>query len=269
MAWTDYHIHTPLCRHAEGEPEQYLARAREIGLTEIGFSDHNPMPETYDDWRMLIEELPVYVEKIEALRKANPGFPIRLGLECDFIPGKEEWISELRGMADWDYFIGSVHYIAPGWDVDNPKYIGRLEGGSIDEIWGIYWERVGACVESRLFDFLAHPDLAKKFGHRPEGDLRRYYEPVVERLVAAGMPFEVNTAGLRKPVEELYPADPFLELAAEAGLRVLINSDAHHPTEVGMDFDQAKEALRRTGFSSLSRLAPGGAAEGWIQLPLD
>ncbi len=187
------------------------------GWTEIGFSDHCPMPgpEPFDDWRMRRDELPRYVDMVlDAREKAAP-FPVRLGLECDFIAGHEDWIEELAGLAPWDYLIGSVHYIAPGWAVDDPQWIGKFtaSGTATEEIWTAYWQAYERCIASGLFDFVAHPDLVKKFGHRPPGDLRRFYEPAIAAAAARNVAVEVSTAGLRKPVGELYPAAGFLELA--------------------------------------------------------
>ncbi len=244
----DYHLHTPLCRHATGTPSDYAAAALARGFTEIGFADHNPMPEPFDDWRMTIDELPRYVQSVEEARRAHPECVIRLGLECDFIPGYEWWIEKLAAMAEWDYLIGSVHYIAPGWDVDNPRWIGKFREHPVAEIWALYWKAYEACIRSGLFDFVAHPDLVKKFGHRPAGDLRPYYEGSVAALAAKGVPFEINTAGLRKDVREMYPAKEFLAMAFEAGAPLLINSDAHSPEEVGRDFDKAVALAREAGY---------------------
>src|SRR5579862_4619457 len=220
----DYHMHTPLCRHATGSPAEYAASAVAKGMDEIGFADHNPMPSPFDDWRMDIAELPQYLGLVEEAREKYPRLSIRLGLECDFIPGQEKWIEELAGRADWDYLIGSVHYIAPGWDVDNPKWIGRFRERPVAEIWDLYWDAYVRCIRSGLFDFMAHPDLVKKFGFRPEGDLRRYYEPAIAALAETGVPFEINTAGLSKEVAEIYPSAEFLRLAREAGVPLHINS---------------------------------------------
>ena len=251
---SDYHLHTPLCRHATGSPCDYARVAVEKGLDEIGFADHNPMPEPFDNWRMLIGELPRYLDLVQEAREKFPALPIRLGLECDFIPGQEAWIEKLAGMADWDYFIGSVHYLAPGWDVDNPKWIGKFDEFPVAEIWGIYWKAYEKCIRSGLFDFVAHPDLVKKFGHRPEGDLRKFYEPSIEAAAEKKMAIEINTAGLRKPAGELYPAADFLKMAFEAGLPLLINSDAHSPEEVGAGFDQANAAALEAGYTQTVRL---------------
>ena len=247
----DYHLHTPLCRHATGTPADYVQAAKEAGMTEIGFADHNPMPAYFDDWRMSIEELPLYFEMVE--RAGSPDFPVRLGCECDFISGNERWIEELAGKAPWDYLIGSVHYIAPGWDVDNPKYIARFDEHSAEAVWDLYWKNYLRCIESGLFDFVAHPDLPKKFGHRPGGDLRRYYEPVIEALTRHGIAYEMNTAGMRKAVGEIYPAFQFVELARQAGVPMLINSDAHAPEEVGSGFDAARALAKQAGYTKVSR----------------
>jgi len=156
-------------------------------------------------------------------------------------------------MARWDYLIGSVHYLTRDWAVDDPAYVGRYHDFPPEELWGMYWSACERCVRSRLFDFIAHPDLVKIFGSRPPGDLNRYYEPVVAALAECGGAFEINTAGLRKPVHELYPALDFLKLARQAGVPLVINSDAHAPEQVGMDFDAARALARQAGYETSLR----------------
>jgi histidinol-phosphatase (PHP family) len=251
----DYHTHTPLCRHAKGEPVELARRAVELGLAEIGFSDHSPMPEDgFDDWRMLRSEIPIYLAKVDAARGAIPEIPIRLGLEVDYFENGEAWIEELTAMAPFDYLIGSVHYISPGWDIDNPKWIGRWSGvAEVEEIWDAYWRIYGRCARSGLFDFIAHPDLPKKFGHRPPGDLRRYYEPLIEAALESDTAIEINTAGWRKDCDEQYPTRQFLELMHSAGVPLAINSDAHAPDEVGADFERAAKLALDVGFTHTVR----------------
>jgi len=254
-ALTDYHIHTPLCHHAKGWPVELAQVAVDHGFREMGFADHNPMPEPFDDWRMAIEDLPRYLESLEEARSRFPQLTIRLGLECDFILGREAWIEKLAGMADWDFFIGSVHYLPEGWEVDNPKYVGRFRDGDVDQIWANYWQVYERCIRSDLFDFVGHPDLPKKFGFRPSGDPRRFYEPAIQALVDTNLAFEINTAGLRKDCRELYPAQGFLELAQSAGIPLLINSDAHAPGEVGAGFAEAIVAAEAAGYTEVVRFA--------------
>lgn len=258
MSLTDYHTHTPLCHHAQGWPIDYARKAVELGLAELGFSDHSPMPpalEPFDDWRMASTDLPRYFDAVTEARAAFPQLPIRLGLEVDYLAGHEPWIEQLAGMADWDYLIGSVHYIAPGWDVDNPAHLSRFDDRPVAEIWQLYFDAYEQCIRSGLFDFVAHPDLPKKFGHHPGGDLKRFYEPVIAALAETGTAFEINTAGLRKPAAECYPTLEFLQLARAAGVPVLINSDAHSPEEVGAGFDVALALAREAGFTEVVRFA--------------
>ena len=254
MKIADYHTHTPLCRHATGEPTELAAQAEKIGLLEIGFSDHSPMPDDgFDDWRMLLSEFPDYLAKVEQARTEHPNIPIKLGLEVDYFEDGDAWIRELAGMADYDYLIGSVHYIAPEFAIDDPQWIGRWKDkATVEQIWKDYWRIYTKCIASGHFDILAHPDLPKKFGFRPEGTLTQYYEPAIEAAVKADVCFEINTAGLRKEVAEMYPSREFLTLAQSAGIPLVISSDAHAPEEVGADFDQAIALARDVGYSELA-----------------
>lgn len=250
---TDYHTHTPLCGHATGMPRDYVLAAQALGLAEIGFSDHNPMPTQFDEWRMAPTQLPDYLAMIAEARQEFPDYPIRLGLECDFIPGYESHIRHLAALADWDYLIGSVHYIAPGWDVDNPVHMGKWREHPVEEIWTLYFQAYTQMACSGLFDFLGHPDLVKKFGHRPSGDLAPFYAATIEAIADHGVAIEVSTAGLRKEVGEIYPSRQFLEMAYRRGVPILINSDAHQPSEVGHAYAQALALVKEIGYREVTR----------------
>lgn len=253
---SDLHTHTPLCHHAEGSPEEYIAAAKSAGLSEYGISDHAPqVPEPFDDWRMAMADLPAYLDWIsEARRAAKDEITVKSALECDWLAGCEPHIDTLRAFHDWDYLIGSLHYL-PGknssrWDFDNPAHLSqwqRLTGQELEDIWAIYWSTYTKMVKADLFEIHGHPDLIKKFAFSPPGDLRSFYEPAIEALAHTGKAFEINTAGWHKPCAEQYPAREFLELAAEAQIPVTINSDAHSPGEVGRDFDKAESLAQEIG----------------------
>jgi histidinol-phosphatase (PHP family) len=245
----DYHSHTPLCKHATGTPEEYVEAALAAGLSEYGISDHAPCrPEPFDDWRMLESELPDYFEWIErAKAAAGDRIKIRAGLECDWLRGCEGFISELAGMHDWDYLIGSVHYLGE-WDFDNPKWLGKWAETDVETVWHEYWKTYAAMADSGLFDILAHPDLVKKFSYAPVGDLDRFYEPAIDAIAANGGVIELNTAGWHKPCAEAYPSPRFLELACSAGIGMVVSSDAHAPEEVARDFGKARELAMAAGF---------------------
>jgi len=246
----DYHTHTPLCLHASGSPEEYVEAAILAGVTEYGIADHAPVGREYfDDWRMSYAQVPEYLAWIARARQHAAGrMEVRAGFECDWLLGCEEWIEQLRGIADWDYLIGSVHYLG-SWDFDNPKWLGRWAETDVEEAWSAYWQEYAAMAESQLFEILGHPDLIKKFCHRPGGDLRRFYEPVIEAIAISGCAIELNTAGWHKPCAEAYPALDFLELARAAGIPLVISSDAHAPQEVGRDFSPAIALARSAGYT--------------------
>jgi histidinol-phosphatase (PHP family) len=127
-------------------------------------------------------------------------------------------------------------------------------GESPERVWRRYFETVAEAARSGLFDIIAHPDLIKVWGPRrprPDGDLRRYYEPAVEAFADAGVAVEVSTAGLRKPVGEIYPAPAFLELVLEAGCPLALSSDAHVPDHVGFGYGDAVARLEEAGVREL------------------
>jgi histidinol-phosphatase (PHP family) len=145
-------------------------------------------------------------------------------------------------------------------------------GQSAAAVWERYFRTIGDAARSGLFDILAHPDLVKYWGHArpaPDGDLRRFYELALEGIVESRVAVELSTAGLRKPVGELYPAREFLRMCVQAGAPVALSSDAHTPEDVGADYDRALAALADVGVKQLSvferrerRLEPIGASEG-------
>ncbi len=149
--------------------------------------------------------------------------------------------------------VGSVHFIGDaavdheGWDVWESK-------GNPDEVWSRYFTALAECARSGLFDILAHPDLVKVWGGArplPERDPRFFYEPAVEAIAESGIAVEVSTAGLRKPVGEIYPAPAFAEMCVEAGAVFALSSDAHLPAQVGFGYDRAAEFLADLGVEEI------------------
>jgi histidinol-phosphatase (PHP family) len=250
MPWPpDYHMHTPLCHHAVGEPVDYARHATELGLTEIGFSDHSPMrQDDFDNWRMNFSQLDEYLAKVRLAQKTFPRLTIRLALEVDFLPGQENWIRELATRAPWDYFIGSVHYVSESWDIDNPAKLSEWKKRDAFEVWKIYFERLALAAESKLFDIIAHVDLPKKFGIRPAQDCTPLYEKFLDAAAKSSSAIELNTAGLRKDCKEIYPSREILQLAFQKKVPVTFGSDAHKPEEVGLNFSEAIALARSVGY---------------------
>jgi len=254
MRLPDYHIHTARCGHASGAMEEYLQQALGLGLQEIGFADHAPMywlDEAAGDAELAMPEsgLAGYVAEVARLRAAYPAIEIKLGLEADYIPGHEDGLRRLLGQYPFDYVLGSVHFI-DGWGFDNPAYMEHYQTMDLHRLYRRYFALVQQAAQSRLFDIMAHPDLIKKFGFAAGFDLHELYEETAGVFAAAGVCVEVNTAGLRAPVKEIYPAEAFLRACQKDGVPVTTGSDAHLPGQVGYDFDGAASLLTRTGYSA-------------------
>ena len=206
------------------------------------------------------DELPRYVEEVLALKARYPGY-VLLGIEADFRPDTVEPVGELLAAYPFDYVIGSVHFVED-WGVDDPRSVDGFDTRDIDELYLAYYDLVGRAAETGLFTIMGHLDLVKKFGHRPTHSLETTLDALARRLAAAGVAVEINTAGLRKPVREMYPAPPVLRALARHQVPVTFGSDAHAPLEVGKDFDRAASLARECGYQHYLRLqpVPGGRA---------
>jgi histidinol-phosphatase (PHP family) len=234
----------------------YVQIARERGLREIGFADHLPLyfhppGRRPPDLAMADVELPEYVADVLALRKANPDLPIRLGIEADFIPGKEKQLAALLERYPFDYVLGSVHYI-DGWGFDHPDFRDGYRDWEADALYRRYFELLQAAARSGLFDSLAHPDLLKKFDYRPVGDITSLYRETVAVIAEAGVCIEVNTAGLRVPAGEIYPHPTFLRFCREFHVPATLGSDAHTPEQVGSGFPEAIALLEQAGYREIA-----------------
>lgn len=248
----DYHIHTYLCGHARGEPEEYVKVAEKKGLAEIGFADHLPqyfLPEEKRDrgLAMTSEELPLYFQKMKKMQNDDPGVLIKVGLEADFIPGKEKELENIISSWEVDYMLGSVHFIGE-WGLDQRRYISEYKKRGINQVYEQYLHLVQGAALSGIFDILSHPDLVKKFNFHPTEDITDLLRETVAIIHKADMVVEINTSGLRKPVQEIYPSREFLSLCFEYGVPITFGSDAHQPEEVGKDFEQAIQLTREVGY---------------------
>ena len=180
--------------------------------------------------------------------------PLKLGIEMDFVAGREDRIASVLDSQRFDYVVGAVHFVrdqAVDWDVWDIWE----EIGDPDRVWRIYFETLAEAARTGLYDILAHPDLVKVWGARrpmPRRDPRFYYEPVIEAIAESGIAVEVSTAGWRKPVDELYPADAFAEMCVDAGAVFALSSDAHVPADIGHGYERATEVMRGWGVDEIA-----------------
>jgi histidinol-phosphatase (PHP family) len=274
---TDYHLHlrpddlnATAAEHFTAENAgRYRAVATERGISELGVSEHiHRFSQALEVWRH-----PFWVQNAvddldEYCAYVRERTDLRLGIEADFVPGRERQIADLLAARDFDYVVGSVHFLGEqAVDMEPSVWRGASDP---DEVWRSYFQTLGEAAASGLFDILAHPDLVKVWGRsqpRPEGDLRRYYELAMDGIVASHIAVEVSTAGLRKAARELYPAQGFLAMCVQAGVPVALSSDAHRAEDVGADYARALALLEHVGVGELCvfdrrarRLAPITAA---------
>jgi histidinol-phosphatase (PHP family) len=209
------------------------------------------MPDEFaDNWRMSRAELPDYLREVEEVRDAFAGeLTVRIGLEADFRPGCEAYLEEMIASYPWDYVIGSVHYVGD-WSFDNPDEVEHWESCSIEDIYCSYFDLVAQSAATGLFDIIGHPDLVKKFGHRPPAGSRKVTDAMNAMLRAvkrAGCVLEISSAGLRKPVGEIYPQEDIIALAAGMDIPFTFGSDAHAPKDVGHAMDDCLALLEVHG----------------------
>lgn len=255
---SDYHMHTPLCGHAVGTPEEYARQAIAAGLEEIGFSDHAPFVHMRDPKvTMAPEELPQYYQMIEAVReKYHNELRIKVAIEADFIPGYEEKTKAILADYPYDYIIGSVHFIKD-WGFDDPDQRAKWDESDVNQVYRDYFALLCQAAASGMFHIMAHVDLVKKFGARPTEDMSAEVTQCAEVFKETGMVVEINTSGWRKPCKEQYPALEHLRIYAAHGVPLTFGSDAHTPQDVGADFKKAYALALEAGFTEYVQFDKG------------
>src|SRR5579871_2081713 len=251
----DYHMHTPLCKHAAGPMEAYVERGIEVGLREIGFSDHNPLPGgRSSNVRMDESQLEYYVERVTELQFRYRGrIDVKLGLEMDYLEGLEDYLSQQLARYPWDYVVGSIHFL------DNECRQGswpKNRDGATHELYARYFELMRRMARSGLCDIVAHFDVPKRSGRPPDEGEADDITRTLQEIKQTGICMEINTSGYRHtelPEPQPYPSLPIVEQALGLGIPLTVNSDAHAPDQVGTKFDHVHTFLTRNGCRQLAR----------------
>ncbi len=241
----DIHNHTTRCNHAEGTVDEYIQKAIELGIDIYGFSEHAPMD--FDPhYRLAFEEMQAYTDDIlGAKERYKNDIDILFGYVVDYLPGH---MDDRVLHAKVDYLIGSVHFIDK-WSFDNPEFIAGWKNKDIDEIWQAYFEATEAMARSGKFDIAGHLDLIKVFKFMPKKDIRLLAKDALHAIKKSNMVLEVNTAGLRKPVGELYPSRALLEEAYALDIPITFSSDAHSVEQIGFGYDIATAQTKEIGYT--------------------
>jgi histidinol-phosphatase (PHP family) len=260
---TDYHVHlrpdeaenTAARFFTAANAERYREVAGERGIAELGVAEHiYRFTAALEIWQHPFWRRYAHDDLDEYCGFVREETDLRLGVEMDFVPGAEDRIANVLDGRDWDYVVGSVHFLRDH-SLDTEDYSVWGAGESADRVWRRYFETVAASALSGLYDIIAHPDLVKVWGAAapvPDRDLRYFYEPAVEAFAEAGVAVELSTAGWRKPVGEQYPALPFLEMLVDAGCPLALSSDAHVPDQLGFEYERAVELLESVGVREIA-----------------
>ncbi|MDR3178031.1 MAG: histidinol-phosphatase [Campylobacteraceae bacterium] len=240
----DLHNHTPLCRHANGNPREYVKKALELGVKYFGFSDHAPM-DFDEEYRMSFEEMVVYKKTIKELQSEfKDKIEILFAYEVDFL---DNFMDKRIFEQDTDYLIGSVHFLS-GWGFDNPEFIGEYREKNIDDIWKQYFSAIENLAKSELFDIVGHLDLLKIFKYLPKTDMRILAKDALKAIKKSDLVIEINSAGFRKPVGEQYPSVELLQMANELDIPITFGSDAHEVEHIGYKSDETVKITKDCGY---------------------
>jgi histidinol-phosphatase (PHP family) len=259
----DYHMHLRGPANGREGPieltveavERFVEQAAACGVDEIAFTEHmyyfrqaEPLLVHPYHRSRVAHDLDDYCDTVLGARAR--GMPVKLALELEWLPGREAELAELLRPYPWDFLLGSVHLVeGKAVDVD-PGVWDRLP---VDEVWRRYFTELQGLARSGLADVLAHPDLVKIFGRRPSADVvEACHESAAAAIAEAGVAVEVSTAGLRKPVGELYPDADLLARCRERGVGATLASDAHVARDVGRDFDAGIGLLDSVGYGTLT-----------------
>jgi histidinol-phosphatase (PHP family) len=234
----DYHLHVVAHGDRPMTAENILAYcevAKERGIVQMGITEHDRYLDEID------------LAAFQEARELSQDVGLRLGIEIDFVPGKEERMGRDSTALPYDYVIGSVHRV-DGEEVDHPDHKEIYEKWDTYDLYEAYYENVRRAVLSGRFDVLGHPDLIKIFRRFPGRDITGMLEETADAVAESGIVVDVNAAGLRKPVGEIYPSRALLEMFYRRDVPITLSSDAHAPDQVGMGYDKSLELVRGVGY---------------------
>lgn len=253
----DYHMHLENGPKELSYVEKFLKTAEERGISEIGFSEHcyrfHEAKHLLDnEWtaKRNVDSLKEYLDLLNEAKRR--GWPIKIGIEIDYIPENEELIRDFVAKYEWDYVLGSVHWLGT-FGFDLKENISIWEKSNIEELWKQYFNTLLQAARSGIFDSLPHPDLIKIYGFYPQNDLSDFLNQIFTEIAKTGVALEASTAGWRKHIGEMYPSEFILGLIKKHNIPLTLASDAHFAEDVGKDFERMIPLLHKAGFSEFVR----------------
>lgn len=234
----DYHLHVI----AHGDRPMtvdnilaYLEVAKSRGLRQMGITEHDRYLDDID------------LAAFQEAREKYQDVELRLGIEIDFVPGAEERMDRDASALPYDYIIGSVHRV-DNEEVDHPQHQDIYEKWETYDLYEAYYENVRKAVLSGRFEVLGHPDLIKIFRHFPDRDITPILEETADAVAESDVVVDVNAAGLRKPIGEIYPSRDLLEMFHRRDVPIILSSDAHAPDQVAAGYEKSLKLVHDVGY---------------------
>ncbi len=234
----DYHLHVIAHDDRPMTVDNILAYcevARARGLRQMGITEHDRYLDKID--------LAAFREAREQSRDVG----LRLGIEIDFVPGAEERMDRDATALPYDYVIGSVHRV-DGKEIDRATDRSIYEEYETYDLYDAFYANVREAALSGRFEVLGHPDLIKIFREVPDNDITPMLEETADAVAQSGIVVDVNAAGLRKPIGEIYPSRDLLEMFHRRGVPIVLSSDAHAPHEVAAGYEKSVKLVRDVGY---------------------
>lgn len=253
----NYHTHTYRCGHASGTEREYVEKAIELGFSELGFSEHAPMPfpdgvpaanlERLLSMRLKMHETEEYFNTLLALREEyKKDIKIHIGLETEYFDCCFDAFLDFVKDYPLDYLILGQHFGDP---LAEPLVHNGARTGS-EEILKSYVDTVVKAIETDKITYVAHPDLI--FYCRSMEIYEREITRLIECANAHKVPLEINYYGLQEIRN--YPTLAFWQIANDIGCDVVKGSDAHKPENLLNPYAVKHADMMLSNFKSLRLL---------------
>src|SRR5215210_212788 len=238
----DYHLHVI----AHGDRPMtvdniiaYCEVAKSRGLRQMGITEHDRYRDDID------------LAAFQEAREKYQDVELRLGIEIDFVPGAEERMDHDATVLPYDYVIGSVHRV-DNEEVDHPDHQEIYEKWETYDLYEAYYKNVREAALCGRFEILGHPDLIKIFRKFPDRDITPMLEETADAIAESGIVVDVNAAGLRKPIGEIYPSRDFLRMLHRRGIPIILSSDAHAADQVAAGYDKSLKLVHDVGYREVA-----------------
>ena len=248
----DYHNHTKLCKHAEGEVFEYVEKAITLGITELAFTDHMPLPGDFDiAHRMSEKEMDIYATWVKKAQEQYSEIKILFGIEADYYEGFEEYTEKFLSQYEFDLVIMSIHFLK-SWPVGNWVFNYDFPNRSLKEIYIEYLQTMIEGIKTGLYDIVGHLDIVKTVGNSMTEIVPDKLNQVMKEINNQKMVVEFNSSGYRKKIGEPYPSFEMLDIIKNFKIPVCVGSDAHAPNQVGLKISEVYKTMSNKGIEFIT-----------------